>query len=543
MRHSPNQNGGRITWDSEDFESGLGPQGTFGNSPKSLKQVTPNGWNFLGKIDPFRIHGILAPGNVPSVAYTNNSNLGGVIVALQLGNDNTTAYVIDAGGKINSINYNTGLISVTSPFNPTGKLIAGTSPVGQDLLIYTHNSGGTPVASMFYSYYNNTNWDVGAFVNFVTFDDDFMSSVPATPLDIASASPANGRDVNQMAQPHTMCIGSDGILYIGSGRFVHAYDGATGSNGTFSSKVLTLPQGFQIIGMRKSQDQLLIVGNYYSIPASSNPGGGQAQLYTWNYIDLDIGQVIPLEDPYVSSFFLWRGIPTVITSGISERNGEIKVKMITGNTVTKVADFSGISPIQRGVYVANDVLYINSGGRIITVGNPYQKGSNVVNYIGAFRNETTSGVIDYSFIGSCLMGGSSAGGTHSFNTMNGFQYDGQAVAQGYYFQPDLPYGKIARIKSVVVEFYSIVTANANNGSLTINMRTNFSPGTAKRVVNLLDSVDTIIKRYTYSNTGESFQSFTSISPQFIWETTLGSDGVVPLISKLSVDYELLEIAG
>ena len=538
MRHVPNQNGGKIIWDSEDFKAGLGPQGTFGNS-LNLKQTESFGWSFLQKIDPFRRYGILTPSAAPSVAYTNNSNLGGNIVALQLANDNVNAYIIDAGGKINSINYSTGLISVTSPFNPTGKLIAGTSPVGQDLLIYTHNSGGSPVASMFYTYYNNANWDVGAFVNLTTFDDDFMSSIlPATPLDITTG---DGDDVNQRTAPHTMCIGADGILYIGSGRYVHAYDGATGTNGTFSSKVLTLPQGFQIIGIVKNGSLLLISGNYFSIPGSSNPGGGQAQLYTWNYIDLDITEVISLEDPYVGSLFMWRGVPTVITFGIAERNGEIKVKIVTGNSVTKIADFAGTVPIHRGVYVANDIFYINSGGKIISVGDKFNKNSNVVNHIGTFRNASLSGIINYSFITSVLMGGSSDG-THSFNTMNGFAYDGQAIATSFYFQPDLPIGKTARVKSVQVEYYAATAFHAQNGNLTINLRTDFS-ATSTRVVYLLTDVDKAIKRYTNASNGVPFPIFSALGIQIIYEATTGASGDVPLVASMTAEYELLEIAG
>lgn len=542
MQHTGTKDGGVITWDSEDFKAGLGAQGTFSTNTV-LKQVEKVGWNYLANINPFIQYGVLQAGKQPSTAFTNNSNLGGCVIATQ--NYSTSqCYSLDLGGVVNNISFTTNVVSNSSPFP---HIITGTTPIGQDCLLYAHNSGGTAdanqVTSLFYSYYNTANWDVGAFVNLTTFDDDFMSDIPDTPLDITSG---DGDSITQKTAPHTLCIGADGILYIGSGRYVHAYDGFTGADGTFSSQVLKLPQGFQIIGMRKYQDVLLIAGNYYSTSANGLGQVGQAQLYTWNYIDADIDQFIPLEDPYVSSLFIWNGNIAVITNGITERNGANKVKIVTGISTKKIGDFDGIAPCQRGVLTADDLIYINSGGKIISLGDKFEE-SQAVNHIASCRTSGVSGIVDWNYQtnGGTLMASSSNGaagvGTPSFNNLN--QASGLGSAYGFYFQPQFPIGKEGRIKTVQIDFFSALAASGNNGNLTLDLSVDYGANSTQVLTNLASVVTPLLKRYTLSSTGTPFPRFSSIAPQFSWNPASLSavSPYSPQIASLTVEYENIEI--
>jgi len=523
------EKGGVITWDSVDFRAGLAPQG---GQSSFIKYVGQPGFATGTRIDPFIRYGALSPGRGSSVAATNVGSLASAIVAMEM-TDNSTGLGVDAGGRIQNLttSASTVVVSTTSPFPHT---ITGTSPVGQDGILYRHNSGGSSVVSFFYSYYNNANWDVGARVNLAgTPDDDFMSTVPTNPLDVTSG---DGDDSLQRTAPHPLEIGADGILYIGSGRYVHAYDGNTGTNGTFYSKVLTLPQGTQIIAMKKFKDIFLIACNYYSSPSLS--GTGQALMYTWDYTSLDIIDIVDLEDFTVSALFLWKGSPTVITNGQIERNGTNKIKVITGNSVTKVADYyEGGQPTNRGVVVANDVIYINSGGYITAIGDRFAKG-NATNNIALINgtNVGYSGVLLFNQLRSCLMGSTAAsnGTSPSFHNMdNGFS---NADVKYPFVFPPFPTGMRGSVKNVEIEYY---TTNSGTGAVTVQ----FDIDNGSATYTIVNAESTIglplvkIKTRTSSGdiTGASFGSFTSIRPSLSW--TAGTTS--PQISRISIEYSLI----
>jgi hypothetical protein len=82
-------------------------------------------------------------------------------------------------------------------------------------------------------------------------DDDMMSTTAESPL--AGTDLTDGQNVE-----HPMVVGDDDVLYIGSGRYLHGYDGQVGNDGTFYSKVLTLPLGYIITSMQKYGTYLVI---------------------------------------------------------------------------------------------------------------------------------------------------------------------------------------------------------------------------------------------------------------------------------------------
>lgn len=534
MINQRNKNGGgTLIWDSSDWKAGLGAQGIFSTN-SLLKQTDEAGWAYLSTIDPFLNYGVLGPGRAPSATFTNSSGLGGPVIATQFIN-NTFLYGVDTGGKLQYIDFINKVVTSGTALGVTWPhTITGTTPIGQDCLLYRHNLSGTSTISLFYSYYISGNWNVGTIENAdtssVTFADTFMSTTPTSPLVISSG---DGDDTTQKSAPHPLCIGADGILYIGSGRYLHAYDGNTplaSGNGTFSSKVLTLPQGFQIIALRKYQDQLLIAGNYYSNAGSGADGTGEALLYVWNYVDLDVTQVIPLEDPYVATLFLWKGTPTVITNGKRERNGTNKIKVVTGNSVTKIADFDGALPVQRGTLVANDVLYINSGGKVITIGDQYNP-ANSVNHIASASQVGLSGALVYNYTLFCLFTSGGNGSTYSVNNMNN-NYD-RGTAYPFAYQPQFPTGYIGKVKAVEIEFFKTLTATDSTGDLTLQLQTDFHTVQTVILTNLGAIAIPLKKRYYLSSTGGTLPTFSTIGLQAQWNG--GAD--LPLISSVAIEYD------
>lgn len=542
--------GGVITWDIQDWTAGLSPQGTFSSS-FTPKQTDQFGWRTVVNIDPFRFYGILSPGYFPNVYLKSTGGtaaafLGGAIMATQLWN-NTLMFGLSSGGLVHRFSYAGGSPTVTDGSVSAitwPNTIAGTSPVGQDFLTYRHSLGAstTKVNSIFYSYYNNANWDVGIVENVNSsgvptgFNDDFMSSVPTTPLDITTG---DGDDPNQRTSPHPMCIGSDGVLYIGSGNYLHGYDGDSGTtNGTFYSKILTFSAGFQIIAIRKYNDTLLIAGNYYSNVASGADGTGEALVYVWNYSDLNTTQVIPLEDSYVSALFIYKGNPTVITSGIQERNGTNKVKAITGISTTKLCDFDGTIPNQRGVLVADTVLYMNAGGRIITYGDKFNN-SDAVNYISTCNSNGVSGFLSYNFSNSSLMASSSTGAsTSSIQNFDNAGFDSATII-GDSYQINLPYGKRARVKSVLIQYQGTVIANGSNGNFTLTLNTDFASVSTTVIANVSSIATPLIKKYLYTSANGTLPNFTTIALSMAFAQATNS--AIPLPSSIELEYEDLDI--
>lgn len=537
MKHIQNKDGGVISWGRDDFKAGLGPQGSF-SLTQYLTQTSNSGFLSTDRIDPFRFYGTLCPGFAPGSNSVNSGSLVGALVDMEL-IDGSTALGVDAGGKVQSLTISSNTISIAGSFPHT---IAGTAPVGQDGILYRHNSGGTAPAdsktSFFYSYYNNANWDVGAYVNLATFDDDFMSTVPTTPLD---TSTGDGDDSTQRTAPHPMEIGADGILYIGSGRYLHGYDGNTGSNGTFYSKVLTLPQGFQIMALKKYQNIFVIVGNYYS--TGSSTGVGDALLYIWDYSASDITSVTSLEDPYVSALFLWNGSPTVITQGVPARNGRNKIKVISGNQVTKIADFDGTIPINSGVVVLNDIIYMNAGGKILAMGDKYRK-SYDINHIYSTSATGISGILAYAdlitgFIASSATAVSTAPCVNTIYSNNGM---GAGGAKTFFFDPEFGYNKIGRVMSIIVRYYDVLASSGGNGSMSLALNIDNNT-TSHTIISALSSVVLpLSKKYNQTTSAGKLPLFSTIGWTSTWiSSTGGSGSLSPIISGVDIEYVIEEL--
>lgn len=598
-KHTRQGNLGYIIFDESDFGGGLVPQGQF--SSTSIKQTKYQGMAGLAGIDPFRNIGILQPGMAPVNATNATTALAGEVIAGVFDtSSNSQIYGLDIGGRLQQINFITNTISTGGTFPHT---ITGSSPVGQDAIVYQHNSGSTTtqVYSVFYSYYNTTDWNVGALVNMTgTPDDDFMSTVPTQPsglgtvdtngtttlagtgtkfleeLNVGDTILVSGETVRTIAtitsntsltvtaafstsasglsftyfpnaertSPHPMCVGADGILYIGSGRYLHAYDGATGTNGTFIPRILTFSAGIQIQGMVKYNDFLYIMVNYASSTITGGiPTAGSSAVYIWNYLDEVVTQIIPINEPYASSIFIWRGMPTVTAYGAIERNGYVKIKHLVGNQAQKVADLpSSTSPVLRGIDSRQDTLYLNIGGQIISVGDRFSLGQNNydINYIGYATFLNNSGWIynlQTSSTTPAILVSSAQSTNYAFSKLTGGYATSSAITQ--FYEPDFPVLKWGRVKSISVYFYQPVLLSVSNPAFTLLLYTDY--GSSTQIISGSQSLAApLIKKYLEDTSNNPLPFFTSVGLQFIWASGGSSASATHQISKVIVEYELEE---
>jgi len=215
--------------------------------------------------------------------------------------------------------------------------------------------------------------------------------------------------------------------------------------------------------------------------------------------------------------------------------------IISGNSVTKVADFNGTIPVQRGIFVINDVIYANAGGYIVSIGDRY-KTSYAVNQLTYFSNTGYSGVLAYNQLGDCFVGSSAAsdGTVPCFNNINGGATSGSARFSDYY--PDVPSGKLARLKNVVIEYDTVLTADASNGNMSMVISTDANSGSYTLIANKASVAIPLINRFTRDVSenilGASTASFTSFQILISWNA--GSGGSAPRISRISVEYEFIE---
>lgn len=535
-----------ITFTGEDFVSGLSTNGTFGQT-NIFPQMSKYGASNLQNINPFITYGVLSPG-YGSTNVTNNSVLSGVVVSGVV-QGSTNAFLVDAGGKFHKYDYTSQQIINSGNFPHT---IVGTTPVGQDVIVYKHNVGGTAPANqiygVFFSYITATTWNVGVSNSpFSAIIDPYMSVTPANPL-----GSGDYNDPAQIIAPHPMEVGSDDVLYIGSGRYIHAYDGSVGADGTFYSQVLSLPVGFTIVGLKKYQDVMLIAGNYNT--DTTNSIGGEALLYTWNYIDLDITEAIDLEDPTVVSLFLWKGIPHVMTVGEKEGRGTNKLKAIVGNNVTLRSTFNLTAPINRGVDASSNVLYVNCGGKIIQIGDPYNLNSSQlpVNQIGQMPNASLgisgwvknlgvepSNLTNYGLIGASST--TSSGGTNSlatFITSIGQNWNTNATYLTPFFDVPKPPGKAVRLKNIIMENYNTYTlADFTFQFLYDYGSTGFAPIFTSNAALIVP----LTKQYKYDVSGNPLQRCTNIAFELLWNSNATVTATPPRITKIILVFEFLDL--
>ena len=230
----------------------FGPEGSYANSKG---------------VNPFANFGPITPGS-ELTDLTNVSDISNNISAALVSDVSGAqkAYALEAGTKLHEITYTTNTITSAGGFPHTITAHGGHSTVvGSDLAFY--DIGGTKY--VFYSWNDSTDGDVGRLnLGGSTFDDDFMSTVPANAAALGTG-------------PHILVPAENGFMYITSLNSIHKFDGTTGANGTLTASVIDLPLGWEIVDAI-SYRGFLWIGAVY-LKGVGNAVQRDVAIYVWNF--------------------------------------------------------------------------------------------------------------------------------------------------------------------------------------------------------------------------------------------------------------------
>lgn len=442
------QNGGVIRWDGEDWLSGLTPDWGLNETESPIGK----GFTTASGIDPFRRPGYLSPGADPLNATTNS-----VIDAMQ---KNGVVYLTDAitigGTKLHKMAILTTILTNDATFPHTitvgGTHAAHTTVSASDIILYY--IGTTRYA--FYSYSDNTDGDVGRYDLASTFDDDWMSTVPASGAVLGTTN------------PHPMIVGADDILYIADGRKLHGLDGQEGANGTFYAARLTLPTDYIITSFSKTENGIIIYAYKASATSSGSYYRSEATAFFWDYVSEDPYRVITLGGNYVNGGFSANGLVGCFVQGssaiLTSSDKESRLLLYNGSTFEPKVGFIDDIPGHGGVEVYDNTVYWNAASYIYQYGSPHLGLPAALNRIVKLDGSTAEGMLR-NFSNSRMIG--SAGTT----TSGGMQRINSGYYAGTLITPtiNVPFAmdKQARITAVKVFWYAPKTAGSNKMTLKI----------------------------------------------------------------------------
>ena len=195
--------------------------------------------------------------------------------------------------------------------------LAGTTPVGEDVILYD--------GDIYYTYNHSTAGEMGKLVTSgPTFDDDFLSTVPAT-----------GAFSLTKGAPHPLERGGDDILYIGNGRYVSSYDK---SNDIATEQAIDLPLGSVVTDIKWYRKKLIITVNW---PDLTGDNQVQQSIFIWNTVDSSWDDEVP-QISQGKGMYKKKGVVYIfykdITSGVS------KLGYLNGFQIQELASFSGSLP-------------------------------------------------------------------------------------------------------------------------------------------------------------------------------------------------------
>lgn len=498
--------GGKIIWDRDDWSTpGLAPNYSNSLTPSVLGG---NKLQSMGAINPFRKWGVPLPGYRPSTA-TNSSV---VSEFLRKGIVNgTAAVIVSNGAKIHQFDgTNTITNSGNFPYSVTAHG-GHSSPIGNDCLAYVTNISSVPTQRYFYSWTDNTDWDVGmSDFPFTSADDDFMSIVPASPF--IKATYAAGKDY-----PHPLIVGDDDVLYIGDRNFLHALDGRNGADGKFSPAVLILPYGWIMTSFEKTDAGLMIFA-YFSTVTTDNYRG-QARAFEWNYNELDISRSFNLNDNFTSESFTLGTTIGIFTSGrvtdpqnVSKKS---RIQLFDGTKFVPMIAFIGTIPIRGGVEVQGESVTWNSDGVVFCWGSKTlgeKSGLNKIAQGGGSSTGMLTTFFDSNNILAVSSGATTAGGLQMFST----NYEATIGVSNCFFltplcEPFFPEGFRGKVKLITVEFSNIVNpSNTAELSLTLADRFNNTNLILDKHTQVTTSDELLIKR-TLTSLSAALMNFDSLA--------------------------------
>lgn len=536
-RIEQNQTGGRIIFDADDFLEGLNLQY---DAPSSPAQRIGNGFASATGLNPYRFLGYASPG-----FFANDcTNVSQVAAYIRNGVPNGTyAYLIGSGALLHQLNVQTATPTLTSDATWPHTITHGghTSIAGEDIVIYNANIGGTSAARLFYSWNDNTDWNVGTYDFAATFDDDFMTTVPAGTLLSGATTPTLASGAGK---PHPLTVGSDDILYMGDQNYVHAYDGNTGANGTFTAAVLTLPLGFTITSFARTSNFLMIFAyRAQNAGTVSTLGGfyyGETRCYAWDYISLDPTYVYTIDDNYVSEAFEYQGTVGCFTRGrtldLANTDRNNRVQIFNGAYFEPLFTFSATAvPGRGGVNIIDRAIQWNSNGDIFQYGSNYPGLPVGLQKIGKVTNGVSAGVLK-SFTSRDLYISAGAGAGLGMEYLRTGSYYDQASFNTVLAQPDFPQGNYGRVKRVKIAFAKTNTSTLS-ASISVSL---YSDGfdTTSSIINAVSTINStnLVKEYMYTDGGAELPVFNALQLQVNWNSATGT-GQAPIIKNVEIEYE------
>lgn len=520
-------NTGSITYDSNDWLAGMdttsagSDYGKMGGNP------------VMAEVDPLRSYGYISPGYL-GVSSTNNGSITRILRSSAV---NDSAAFIVSGGSLNSglgsgaariqqltIVTNTFVNDANFPHTITAGTLTAVS--GSDMTNYYQ---GTTLKA-FYSYLANQGWDVGTLAYPSTFDDDFMSTVPTTPL--GSPYKADGA-----TYPHPVIVGDDDVFYMGDRNFLHAYDRSTN---TFSAAVLTLPQGWVITCFCKTQDLRLAIGAYYATSSSTSTfNRSQAKVWYWSYGELDVDFAIDLKDNYVSEIIPWNNTIAVFTYGrktLSDKGpNKLQAQVATQFVVLKTWGTSGSAqelPIRGGVDNVGNDLYWNASGQVMSYTKRPDNGEYILNNevtvttteSGSLKFYSASSIIHASF-------GITTDGMQSFSA----NYNDSGTLQCQVSTPEWPVRMKGDLTSISIKFRDTFT-----GGRSLRLSTKIDEGSKTMISDFQSSSSLRTVQIQKRSDGSPLGDFNSLQPQPIWSAGAGSSDC-PVIEYIKYEFNLVNV--
>ncbi len=529
----------KIIWDSEDWLTGLHPQ--FGTDLTPLQK----GGNFMANMrsfNPYRFYGYASPGYNNS-AVTNSTTVLGANPRKGLNNAGY-AYILEGGAKIHRLDLITETLlndSAGVGFPHTITHGAHTAIVGNDCVLYNHKVGGTSAMRYLYSFNDATDWDIGTCdMSALTpaFDDDFMSTAPATPLGASYITDGKG-------YPHPLEVGYDDILYIGDRNYVHAYDGqnAADNDGKFFPAVLTLPSGYIITSMTKLAPRSMVIFAYYS-PSSSSDSffSGNCKAFFWDYLSLDPYDIEDLADNYVSESFEYKGTVGCFTQGrtadLSISSKVSRLQLYTGSIFEEVRSFVGNVPIRGGVDIQGEQinwLSASGGGDW----NIYSWNDNFSNEKKLFKSCEVGGGANYlsgmlkTFTSSLMVGGT---GTTAAGKLEKVSANYIGGGNSTFFTSLLEFPNRIRITNVKVYF-----AKTSTGGRALTLQFYDRLGGVYTIVSSLSTITKANQTLTIpgmTTAGEKIQPMDGIRLVGSWGDGSGATDA-PIITRIEAEFENL----
>ena len=462
--------------------------------------------------------------SIPGVASSGN----GLAALTNVDSNSPLSTIIDAvsdfgrSGAEKSYGLNTTQIEEWSVASDTLTVSGGTFPhtitphghsnlTASECQIVDYNRSGT--ARLFYSWGDGTDWDVGIYDYVTTFDDDFMSTVPTTPL--AGADLTGGTGV-----PHPLYVSiQDGFLYMGSSRYVHSYDGL---NDTFNAEVFDVGPGMEVAGFAETQYDLVIFANTKGAASSDK---SITRAYFWDQSRPSSAyKIVEIEAYRISAPFRYMG--TVGCFGIGQ-DADLALHLYNGSDFERVAYFDATSiPVNGGVTIHNGLLKFNAAGKIFSWGKYKNLISQTQNaYHIATLGGTDSGLCKQLFANRVYMSSE----TGELSKFSGF---GQGTFISKSAFPNFPKGMKGKVTEVDVEFALPITA-ATNDTITVNLYIN---GITTTVISAYNSTTQTTKRAMKNSSGNALPTFTGVAVGLSWNAGSTSTDS-PMIKRVTVWYE------